>query len=158
MLQVITGNLLDATEQYLAHQCNCTSRGGAGGIAAVLFEAYPYADTYRNRTQHDEPGTIEVRGNGKDRRAIISLNAQVLGGGPSTFPSDKDSAEDRERYFEKCLSKVAALPGLASIAFPYRVGCGIAGGDWSRYLGMLEAFADAVPQVQVAIYQRSGDL
>jgi hypothetical protein len=39
------GDLLDATEQFIAHQCNCISQN-AGGLAFYLFKKFPYANVY----------------------------------------------------------------------------------------------------------------
>ena len=62
MIRVITGDLLLATEQYIAHQANCVSNGGAAGIARAIFDKYPYADCYSRRIQNDVPGTIDICG------------------------------------------------------------------------------------------------
>ena len=39
----------------------------------------------------------------------------------------------------------------SSTAFPYKIGCGLAGGKWSKYEAMIEAFAEANPDVEVTI-------
>ena len=43
------------------------------------------------------------------------------------------------------------LPGLSSIAFPYRIGCGLAGGEWTAYASLLQAFARDAPSVRVVL-------
>ena len=56
--------------------------------------------------------------------------------------------------------KIAKIPNLESIAFPWRIGCGLAGGNWEWYLGTLKNFADHVEEKQgakVIIYRREGD-
>ena len=35
------------------------------------------------------------------------------------------------------------LPDLKSIAFPFQIGCGLAGGDWNVYLNETERFANS---------------
>ena len=48
------------------------------------------------------------------------------------------------RWFAACLRAIADLPPERrprSIAFPERVGCGLAGGDWAHYEAMIEEFA-----------------
>jgi hypothetical protein len=37
------------------------------------------------------------------------------------------------------------LAQAPSVAFPYKIGCGLGGGDWAAYLPLLVAFARAVP-------------
>jgi hypothetical protein len=65
MIEVI-GSLLDAKEKYIVHQTNCMSNGAASGIAWSIFQAFPYADIYKNRIDDDHPGSIIVCGNGQD--------------------------------------------------------------------------------------------
>ena len=74
------------------------------------------------------------------------------GGGPD------DSAAARQRYFAACLACVGReVRGLRSVAFPFRVGCGLAGGDWPAYRALLEAFARAHPGVDVVLRRRPED-
>ena len=48
------------------------------------------------------------------------------------------------------------MPDLESIGFPYRIGCGAAGGNWNNYLGTLEIFSRYLPGiVDVNIYCRT---
>lgn len=159
MIEIITGDLLNATEKYIAHQTNCVSDGGAAGVARAIFDKYPYADCYSSRIEASEPGTIDVRGNGQDERLVVNLHAQYYPGNPKYPHSSKDGFEVREKFFHKCLIKVARIENLESIAFPWRIGCGIAGGVWERYLGTLNNFAHHVEKqgVKVVIYQREGD-
>ena len=100
-------------------------------------------------TQYSVPGTIEVRGHGPgpDNRGVINLMGQDAGGPCKR----KGQREARAEYFALGLSAIAALDDLTSIAFPHNIGCGIAGGHWPDYLAMIEAFADARPDVRVVI-------
>jgi hypothetical protein len=36
------------------------------------------------------------------------------------------------------------LPKGASYAFPWLIGCGIAGGDWGKYVTMLKGFEEYI--------------
>jgi hypothetical protein len=57
--------------------------------------------------------------------------------------------------------RVAKLPDLESIAFPWRIGCNLGGGDWAAYLGTITNFAQYVKEKQgtrVAIYRKEGDM
>lgn len=158
MIKVITGDLMLATEKYIAHQANCVSDGGAGGIARTIFDKYPYADCYSSRKEKDKPGTIDIRGSG-EQRLIINMFSQYYPGGSRYPDSSLDGVAAREKYFHKCLLRVAKITDLESIAFPWKIGCGIAGGVWAHYLGTLTNFANFVETkgVKVSIYQREGD-
>lgn len=144
--EIIKGNLLEASEQYIVHQCNCVT-WNAAGIARSIFDKYPYADVYSIReatAYQDKPGTILIRGNGENERYIIALMGQVYPGKPIDNYKDIDSAELRQEYFKNGLQKIAELPELKSIALPVQIGCGLAGGNWNEYLDIINKFANDV--------------
>jgi hypothetical protein len=87
---------------------------------------------------------------------VINLNGQKYPGGPSAY----ETAEMREDFFRKGLTTIASITNLKSVAFNYRIGCGIAGGNWAFYSKMIENFEKEVSaqNVRVAIYRREQDL
>jgi uracil-DNA glycosylase len=161
-------SLIDHPAQVIAQQCYCdASHKGAKGLALSIKEKYPYADFYSNREKSSTPGTIKVAGT-KTTKFIVALFAQLNPGLPkddgspysrsstnddSHFvrPSTNDCAAQREKWFKMCLDRVSKIKNLRSIAFPYNIGCGLAGGDWNKYEDMLEQFAFSNPQVSVYI-------
>ena len=158
-LQVIKGDLFDADEKYLCHQCNCVSQGSAH-LAKEVFKRYPWADIYSCRPYHFQPppelmpGNIVVRGNGDDKRFVINLLGQYFPG--MRYPkSQRDGMKSREAAFQRCLQKMAALPALDSVAFPFMIGCGAAGGDWMAYRHLIRLFAEKV-DARVRVYRRPG--
>lgn len=159
MIQIITGDLLDATEKYIAHQTNAISTGLAAGVARSIFDKYPYANCYADRTQQSIPGTIDVRGDGINNRFVINIHSQVYPGFPKYPTSDLDGHQARQKYFYRGLLRIAKIENLESIAFPWRVCCGLAGGDWEWTLGTISNFERFVEKqnVKVAIYKRLGD-
>jgi len=147
----IQGDLLQSKEQYICHQCNTTTKG-ARGLAKVLFRKYPYANVYDCKTNSDvrKVGNIEVRGTGNQTK-IVAMYAQRKPG--SWFKRGYDTTELREQWFRECLRKVAAIPDLKSIAFPARIGCGLAKGNWTLYKDMLrKELFDKVPGLKLVIY------
>lgn len=160
MIEIITGDILDATEKYILHQTNCVSTGGAAGVAKSIFEKYPYANCYADRVKQSKPGTIDIRGNGNDQRFIINLHGQVYPGSSKYAFLELDGAEIRESYFYEGLLYVTKINSLESIALPWKIGCGLGGGNWDNYLEILNSFADFVNKKQgtkVVIYRRDGD-
>lgn len=161
---IIRGDILEAKEQYVCHQCNAVS-SDAGGLAASLFKKFSYSDIYSKRIQPFKPGPgtfpgeIIIKGNGQDQRYIVNMLAQYYPGSPRYPESALDGFKARESYFYKCLNKLAALEA-DSIAFPWMIGCGLAGGDWKHYFGMINSFAKYMYSKQgtkVVIYQREQD-
>lgn len=153
MIEMVKGDLLEAPQKYIAHQCNAVSNQ-AGGLAYYIFKKFPYADIYSARSYPfkinpgNSPGNIFTMGNGKERRFVINMIAQHYPGSPRIANSIMDGFRIREGYFRNCLNKIEAIPELESIAFPYQIGCGLAGGNWKNYLEMLEEFEARVNKKQ----------
>ena len=158
MIEIITGYLLDAKEKYIAHACNCITQRSAG-TAKAIFDKFPYSNTYAARVEPNIQATIQIMGNGQDQRYIINMYSMYYPG-KSKYPySSKDGVEVREKYFYKCLLRIAKIPDLESIAFPWKINCNLGGGIWEHYLGNLTNFAHHMEKksVRVVIYQREGD-
>jgi len=169
------GNILEATEDYIAHQCNCCMHNRTvEGIAKAIYGKYPDANPYTKRdsdpTKIDEPGTAFLH------KPVLNLYAQFAPGKPVSLdgvPGSKwekqfvtarekgllavaaaDSTEERLKWFKQCLDTLPnELQGPASIAFPKGIGCGLAGGKWEDYLAAIEDFAAANPRFRIVIYE-----
>lgn len=148
-----TGNLLEAKEKYIAHQCNCVTNRAAH-LADAVFRRFPHANVYRDRQysgRRDMPGTIDVRGDESiNQRLVINMFAQLYPG-YSKYPND--SYEKRREWFRQCLDKIKQISGLESIAFPEGIGCGAAGASWPEYRDLLEQFQKQCPHVDVVVYR-----
>ncbi len=119
----------------------------AAHLARDVFRKYPYADIYTPRQiskKQDNPGDIIICGDGVEKRYIIALLGQFYPGSPRYPSSKKDGYIARERYFKEGLDKIAQIEELDSIAFPWGIGCGAAGGNWDSYLKMINDFAERV--------------
>lgn len=158
-IEIITGDLLSAKEQYIAHQCNCLTQNSAG-TAKAIFDKFPYANSYAARDVADTMGTIKIFGNGEDQRYVVNMYAQYYPGRSKYPASDKDGIQARLNCFDRCLLRIANIEGLKNVAFPYKIGCNLGGGNWEDYLKRLTGFAEHVEKtkdVRVVIYQREGD-
>ena len=147
-LQQIKGNLLDSKETYIAQQCNCCTSEGKG-LSLHLFKKFPYANSYKKRVRsdkstHHKPGTIEVYKN------IINMYAQYY---PSLGKYVSDSNQMRIQWFKECLNQIKQIDNIQNktIAMPYKIGCGLAGGDWQIYEKMLEEFANS-EKIHIVLY------
>jgi len=135
-LKIVEGDLLECAETYLCHQTNCVSVRSKH-LAKSIFDKYPYANVYQQRDEHSKPGTIIISG-GLNDRLIINMMGQYYPG--CKYPDSlKDGKNTRIKYFDSCLRSMLSLQG--TFAFPWRIGCGAAGGDWEVYIAMLKDFS-----------------
>jgi len=139
----IEGDLLTCNSKYIVHQCNCLTTNAAG-LAKWLFEKYPYANVY-TRGSIRIPGTIQIRGNPDlNQQLVVNLFGQNSPGKPYNLESESV----RSTWFKEGLQELAKMgESLHSVAFPYLIGCGLAGGNWLVYKKRIEDFAQ-----QVSIY------
>jgi hypothetical protein len=82
--------------------------------------------------------------------------AQFAGGRPK--PKNSDTAMTRFSWFKQCLAAVVRMapPSARSLALPYNIGCGLAGGRWDVYWGELVRFAGLHPDWQIVLYRLPG--
>lgn len=149
MIEIINADITTASEKYILHQTNCVSNYAAG-VAKAIFDKFPYANCYKNRKDSDIPGSIIVCG-GKGKKNIINLMGQYYPG----YPNDgNDNYLKRKDYFLSGLNKIEMIENLESIAIPFLIGCGLAGGDWAVYSKMIHDFTDRVAgRAKVRLYQ-----
>lgn len=159
MLILVNDDIFTTGAQFIAHQCNTTSFGQASGIANEIFKRFPYSDCYKNRTNfnmHENVlGTIQICGDGLEKRGIINMFAQCYPGPvKAKYNNEIDSENLRKKWFHSCLMEIAKIPNLNSIAFPDHIGCGLGGGNWEWYSEQLEKFSEFVENkdIKVLIY------
>lgn len=156
----VQGDILTADQDYLVQQCSCTSVRGAG-LSKAIATSFPDANPYANRRPMKKDGNTAVS---EDRatpgtclilgeRKIACLFGQYAQGKPGANEVP-DTANDRLRYFETALTDlISKIPPSSSLAIPYKIGCGLAGGNWSDTKRVLRKAAAANPTVSFVIYQ-----
>lgn len=147
------GSILDGTDQYLVHQCNCQTTNSAG-LARAVFDKYPASNTYVTGKARI-PGTIDVIKIGVNDRHVVNLYGQCK-------PGRAKHETRRLEWFHSGLDELATVietepankDRIVSVAFPYEIGCGLAGGKWTDYLRLINEFAEAHKRIlRVVIYQ-----
>ena len=166
------GDLVEFSQaQFIAHQCNCVSKGGKG-LYTTITKRYPSTEIYSIRTERSKPGTILVLPTGKSDGAqfVVHMFAQLYPGRPK---SRTDLRHQRSLWFVQCLlcqeieqhlhqwedlksDGKDSLPEekesfsqddlkmeipRPAIAFPENIGCGLAGGKWEHYRDLIIDFA-----------------
>lgn len=63
----------------------------------------------------------------------------------------KDTYEQRETWFGEALADLATQlkEEKETVAFPYKIGCGLAGGNWEKYRAMIEKFDEDNDHIEV---------
>jgi O-acetyl-ADP-ribose deacetylase (regulator of RNase III) len=149
MLKRAKGNLIDMAEQGLfdciVHGCNCQNTMGSG-IAKEMRERYPAvyeADTIATEQWRHPIAKLgnfsTYTTNGKTSPLVI-VNAYTQ---VHYFPRDIDHFEYESFYL--ILKKLEVL-GPVNFGFPY-IGMGLAGGDSTRIIAMLENFAAKITEL-----------
>ena len=148
MITIKTGDLLQAEETIIAHQVNC--RGVAGGLAAAVFDKYPTAESDYMQLIERVPtkailGMAQLTGEQRDGHIICNLYGQ-----------QEPGADYRPKKLEKALEQLgrSALAFGWSVALPYRLSCGICGGDWDEVKRIIER---TMAGVDCVIYRREQD-
>jgi len=156
-------NLLESDAQYIVHQANCVT-WKAAHLAYDIFKKFPYADIYEERYQKvmkdhnytDKPGMIMIRGDGNEQRYVIAILGQKFPGKPRAAEFEIDSFKKRQDYFFSGLQEIAKISNLKSIAFPWGIGCGAAGGNWKFYHNLIDKFSNHLGKnVEVSINKLS---
>ena len=134
MIKVVNGSLLDATEDILCHQVNCQGVMGSG-VALALKNKYghlylSYRGFWRIATKNRATSALLGRVYYvacEDNHIIANIFGQ------DTYGRDDITYTD---YTELEVAFVRlreyALKNNLSIAMPYKIGCGLANGDWDN--------------------------
>lgn len=131
------GDLLESKCEVICHQTNCKGVMGSG-IARTIRVFYPEAyEALRRRYEQ-----------GEAKLGVIDLVPTLLGGfmrcvvncyGEYDYLPRGVVHTDYEAL-QKCFNAIAAeFEGSGyTIGFPYKIGCGLAGGDWDIVSKMIE--------------------
>ena len=151
MIDIARGNLLMADVDALVNTVNCVGFMGKG-IALQFKQAFPANNkAYEAACANNEvvPGRMLVHDNGGlvNPRWIINFPTKRHWRGKSRL-------EDVAAGLKALIADVQNL-GIHSIAVP-PLGCGLGGLDWAVVRPMIERAFEAVPEVQVQLFEPSG--
>ena len=146
-INYVSGDIV-ADEQFdvFCQQTNCFGVMGAG-LAKDIAAKYPVVkDT--NRRLYKLLGADELYGT---IRLIKTNDGRICANLYSQYGFGRGAIHTNYEQFQKCLDALADfctenLDVTKRVAFPWGIGCGLAGGDWAVIEPMLQAFAEQVPQ------------
>lgn len=135
-VKVIDGDLFQAAAPVICHQVNCKGKMGSG-VAKGIRSRYPVAyERYWLLSKKEKKNSASLLGRiqicESKGKTVINMFAQDGYGYDGKLYTDYDA-------FERCLENVRKfiLPG-ETIAMPYKIGCGLGGGDWDVVYGLIE--------------------
>lgn len=140
------GNLVTGNYEVFCHQVNCYKVMGAG-IAKQIRDRYPEVYEEYEKREYAFLGAIDWI-HTHDGRICVNMYAQ----------KDYGTGSRKTDYigFAGCLAELedylCSVPKDYKVAFPYRIGCGLAGGDWKVVEALLEDFAYRVEQPVYIVY------
>ena len=121
MIQYYNGSIFDSKADILCHQVNCQGAFGYG-IAGQVKKLFPEVEKLLGR--------VSAQPVEKDGRWFLigNLYGQDDYGRKKQVYTDYDALE---RAMGEIRSFLEARDKNETVAFPYKIGCGSAGGDWS---------------------------
>lgn len=146
MIKIVEDNILNSNEDIICHQVNCQGVMGSGlakqirNKYAKVFEEY---QKYVVNNKFTALGTCQIIDVARGKY-IANLFGQYNYGRDKQY-TDYDAL--RESLFSL---KVSCKDNNKSIAIPYNLGCGLAGGDWNIVYKIIE---DVFKDYKVTIYK-----
>ncbi len=142
MVKVVHGDLLDSSAKYICHQVNCKGVMGSG-VAKQIKAKWPSVfQKYKEKCDEHGDNAADLLGAAQgirvnDNTIVVNIFGQVAYGRDGRQYTDVNAL----RTAFKALASHSA-PG-DTIAMPYRIGCGLGGGDWGEVMDLLtECFRD----------------
>ncbi len=144
-MKTITGNLLEIPSGIILHQVNC--RGVTGGLAGTLRRKFPVQfESYINGCALFGPH--HTAGNALIGGALLQpYIAHVFGQIEPGQNTEMTLVARALRDLSEQITCGHKLSGLAVFA-PYKMGCGLGGGDWPKYLALLESIFPEITIIQ----------
>jgi len=135
IIKIVDGNILQAPENIISHQVNCMSVMG-GGIAKQIKRKYPNVyEEYKNYLS----GIFSINALGacqivkaEDNKYIANLFGQ------HKYGRDKQYTDYKALEEALFSLKVSAKDHNLSVAIPFNIGCGLAGGSWETVYKIIE--------------------
>ncbi len=143
-MQVIKGNLLEIESGIIAHQVNCKGVMGAG-LANSLRAKYPVCFTSYQRYCKEGKFLLGMVQFCKVNPDLYICNLA----GQDGYGVDKRHTD--YQALEVCLTKLYAKSLELNLIpyLPYKMGCGLAGGDWAIVSKLIEIHCPNAVIVQI---------
>lgn len=144
MINIKEENILNATEDIICQQVNCRGVMGSG-LAIQIKEKYPEVyEEYKHICCNLKPeqllGLAQIV-DCKDGKSICNIFGQLDYGVKTQQTSYSALWNGLDSIFNTI--KSYGKHNKKSVAIPYRIGCGLGGGDWDVVYKIIEASANS---------------
>lgn len=135
MINYIKGNLLDSDCNFICHQVNCQGKMGSG-VAKQIRDRWPevYSNYARvaNSKMLGKVQILYIEDANIPRQCVVNMFAQEYYG----YNGGRYTSYDA---FWNCLNELKGkIPKGATVAFPYKIGCGLGGANWEIIEKMID--------------------
>ena len=125
-VQIIDGDLFQTHAKYQARM----GSGVAKQVRAKYPEVYNAYVGFCNEERNAFGQTQFVQAN--DGKVVVNMFAQSNYGYDGKLYTDYTA-------FQSCLKRIKlTVPAGETIAMPFKIGCGLGGGDWNVILGLIQ--------------------
>lgn len=141
MIEYLTGDLLEAPVDAIAHGCNCEKKMNAG-IALQIARKYPeaaQADAALKSSPEERLGTIAAVPVEGKHAYVINCYTQLTAAGPVDYHALRRCMEDLCAFCEE---------HHLSLGIP-KIGSGLGGGDWHKIEAIIK---DVFHDSKIAVY------
>lgn len=158
MIRIKQGNILEVKKGIICHQVNCMGVMG-GGLAMQIKKKYPnvfmayhtLCKLYNPETLIGTTQIVECDSN----NIIVNVFGQKNHTGEKVLT---DYYALLEAFTSLLMQVKAGDFGKTNILMPYKIGCGLAGGDWDIVYGILNGLSNYL-KCDITLYQyQEGDL
>lgn len=144
----VKGNLLESPVQIIAHQVNCLGIMG-GGIALQIKKKWPKVfEEYKEFIEDWEYcnggelplGHCYTVNISKGRTVANIFGQNGIGGAATDYDAVRKAFIELHEYLIS--DKLYRYDSQIPVGIPYKMGCGLGGGDWDTYRKMLQELED----------------
>lgn len=136
MIEIVKGDLLQSKLPLIAHQTNCLGVMGAGiarSIKNKWFNVFNQYVGYCKQLNYSKNllGKCQICPTGdKDIKYVANVFGEYSFTESAAPFENRHTDYDALRESLNSLKQQALEMGITNIGIPYKLGCGLAGGDW----------------------------
>lgn len=146
------GDVLTSSANIIAHQVNCRGVMGAG-LAKQIKTKFPkvFAEYKLLCNRCEENGDAKML---LGVVQFVNVDSKIFANCFAQLNYNAKIKQTQDEYFKECmvtLEKYAREENLTSVAIPYKMGCGLAGGNWDNeiYPIIMSVFKDSPVTLEI---------